>query len=161
MITENHIQLAQKQWADALIEIGSMRNSPREEIEKRTLEIIKTLYSYQHSKVLFKPTKACTIQFRNTIDAALSYFIGGNKQFPEDKGFALQPWKKVAFENEDMILAENRATVVGNYYFTDFDDNEIKVEYTFSYVRFGEQIKIELHHSSIPFKCNKEVEIID
>jgi len=82
----------------------------------------------------------------------LSYFIGGNAEYPEDKGFALQPWTKVRFENATLLLEENRALAMGNYFFTDLNGDETKVEYTFGYVK-GEDgsLNIDVHHSSLPF----------
>ena len=37
-------------------------------------------------------------------------------------------------------------------YFTDLNDIDLKVEYTFGYKLINEKIKIFLHHSSFPFK---------
>ena len=37
---------------------------------------------------------------------------------------------KVRFENTGMILDNNRAIAMGNYFFTDLNGNEAKVEYT-------------------------------
>ena len=41
---------------------------------------------------------------------------------------------------------------MGNYFFTDLDGNEAKVEYTFGYKLFEGELKIDVHHSSFPFK---------
>ena len=72
----------------------------------------------------------------------------------EDKGFAIQPWTKVRFDNTDFILEDNRAIAMGNYFFTDLDGNEAKVEYTFGYKLVDGVLKIDLHHSSFPFVNN-------
>ena len=88
-----------------------------------------------------------------TREGALSYFIGGNVQFPEDHGFALKPWKKLRFENEGYIIDKTHALTMGNYYFTDLNNNEIKVEFTIGYfISCGGNLKINLHHSSLPYK---------
>ena len=50
-----------------------------------------------------------------------------------------------------MILEENRAISMGNYFFTDLDGNEAKVEYTFGYKLIDGALKIDLHHSSFPY----------
>jgi len=82
----------------------------------------------------------------------LSYFIAGNDKFPEDEGFALQPWTKVRFENNGMILQEKRAIAMGNYFFTDLSGGETKVEYTFGYTLSDNgELLIDLHHSSLPY----------
>ena len=38
------------------------------------------------------------------------------------------------FSNAGTILEESSALAMGNYFFTDQDDNEVKVEYTFGYI---------------------------
>ena len=38
-----------------------------------------------------------------------------------------------------------------DYFFTDLDGNEAKVEYTFGYKLIDGELKIDLHHSSFPF----------
>jgi hypothetical protein len=45
---------------------------------------------------------------------------------------------------------------MGNYFFkSSNDDNEIKVEYTFGYIKKNKQsLVINLHHSSLPYKNN-------
>ena len=102
---------------------------------------------------MFKPTKCELQQFRPTKNEALSYFIAGdNRTCKEDKGFAIQPWTKVRFENSGLILDDKRAIAMGNYFFTDLDGNEAKVEYTFGYKFVGQELKIDLHHSSFPYK---------
>ena len=82
----------------------------------------------------------------------MSYFIAGeNRVCDEDTGFAIQPWTKVRFENAGFILEENRAIAMGNYFFTGLDGNEVKVEFTFGYTLIAGELKIDLHHSSLPY----------
>ena len=101
---------------------------------------------------MFKPTKCEVEQFRPSKADALSYFIAGdNRACNEDKGFAIQPWTNVRFENSNFILEDNRAIAMGNYFFTDLDNNEAKVEYTFGYKLVNQKLKIDLHHSSFPY----------
>ena len=49
------------------------------------------------------------------------------------------------------ILEENRAIAMGNYFFTDLNGDEAKVEYTFGYKKVDGKLKIDLHHSSFPY----------
>ena len=43
---------------------------------------------------------------------------------------------------------------MGNYFFTDTDGNEVKVEYTFGYMLDDQgSLRINLHHSSVPFSA--------
>ena len=102
--------------------------------------------------MLFKPTLAAHIQFRSTFDEALSYFVATNNACEEDKGFAIKGWTAVRFENVDIITCGPSATAMGNYFFTDPDGNEVKVEYSFGYI-FDDHgnVRINLHHSSMPY----------
>ena len=103
--------------------------------------------------MLFKPTLASAAQFRGTKKEALSYFIG--QDLAEDKGFALAPYIKVRWENEGINTDGDTAVAMGNYFFTDKKGKEVKVEYSFGYVRDEEgYLKINLHHSSLPFSAN-------
>jgi hypothetical protein len=58
----------------------------------------------------------------------------------------------VRFENEGIVINGDSALAMGNYYFTTTEGNEIKVEYSFGYVKDANgALKINLHHSSIPY----------
>ncbi len=151
MITKKDIETAQEVWGEGVVRIGSLQDN-RDQCETYTKKFIAELYDFENKEVLFKPTKAAMKQFRPTKEGALSYFIGGDPNFPEDKGFALQPWTNVRFENANFIIEEKRALAMGNYYFTDLSGGETKVEYTFGYERNGDgSLKIDVHHSSLPF----------
>ena len=90
-------------------------------------------------------------QFRGTFEAALSYFVASNGVCPEDTGFAIKGWTAVRFENSDVILEDTTALAMGNYFFTAPEGHEVKVEYTFGYLRDAEgALRIRLHHSSMP-----------
>ncbi|MCF7859072.1 MAG: hypothetical protein K9N07_07100 [Candidatus Cloacimonetes bacterium] len=155
MITKLEIINAQEKWGNYLVKIGSCKNDVIK-CKKTTEQMIDKLYGYGKGTVLFCPTKAEKIQFRLTRRGAISYFIGNDNKFPEDRGFALTPWKKVRFENAGFILENNRALSMGNYFFTDLNDNVIKVEYTFGYFKDAEgELKIDLHHSALPYKIPK------
>ena len=54
-------------------------------------EHINNFYNYQEESVLFKPTLAAEQPFRTDFVGALSYFVGGNSDYPEDNSswFAL------------------------------------------------------------------------
>ncbi len=157
MITKKEVLDAQKNWGDGVVKIGSLKNNITE-CEAFTNEFLEKLYSFNEGPVLFKPTKCEIEQFRSTQLQALSYFIAGeNRACNEDRGFAIQPWTKVRFENSNLILEENRAIAMGNYYFTDLNGNEAKVEYTFGYKLLNGKLKIDVHHSSFPYNPNAVV----
>ena len=117
MIKKEQILNVQKKWAEGVIKIGSLKDN-RSDCKHFAEDFINELYAFNTGLVLFKPTKCVKEQFRYNKSKALSYFIAGdNRECSEDEGFALKPWKKVRFENADMILEENRAIAMGNYYF--------------------------------------------
>lgn len=145
-ITKEEINAAQKAWGDGIVAIGKA-----EDHKKAAMEHIEKLYAYGLGPVLFKPTKAAMVQFRDDKDEALSYFVGGKE--PEDNGFALAPYTKVRFENHGIAIDCDSALAQGNYYFTKTDGQEIKVEYSFGYVEDKDgKLRINLHHSSLPYK---------
>ena len=151
MITKEQVIEAQNEWGAGVVKIGSLKDN-RSECESFTSDFLDKLYSFEDGPVLFKPTKCELEQFRPTKAEAKSYFIAGNdRACNEDKGFAINPWTKVRFENSDIILENNRAIAMGNYFFTDLEGNEAKVEYTFGYKLKNGALKIDLHHSSFPY----------
>ena len=151
MITKDQIHKAQKKWGDGIVKIGSLMNDETACV-KFTNSFLNNIYDFKNSDVLFKPTKANKEQFRPKIEMALSYFLGGKNSFcSEDEGFALKPWVEVKFENFGFIIEENRALVMGNYFFTDTMSSTLKVEYTFGYKLSNNKLVIDLHHSSLPF----------
>lgn len=150
-VTKEKVLEAQKKWADGIVRIGS-DFMEKKDYTQTAKDHIDKLYAYDLSPVLFKPTKAVKDQFRSNKDSALSYFVATNGLCPEDKGFAIQPWTKVRFENSDCIIHGDTALAMGNYYFTSTEGDEIQVEYTFGYIMDKDgNLRINLHHSSVPF----------
>ncbi|TPV94734.1 MAG: hypothetical protein B7733_13670 [Myxococcales bacterium FL481] len=150
-ITRQDIEQAQKTWGDGLIAIGAAHREGQD-FRQIAADHVDKLYAYASGPVLFKPTKAKEIPFRTTRAGALSYFVAGDTAFPEDKGFALQPWVQVDFDNAEVVLGDNHALAMGQYVFTDPTGTKASVEYTFGYTR-DEQgaLRINVHHSSLPF----------
>ena len=145
-ITEDDVLSAQNAWGKGIVSIGAAADP-----QAAALNHLDTLYAYELGDVLFKPTKAAAVQFRTTRDEALSYFVKGI--IPEDQGFALAPYTKVRFENKGLLIDCDSALAMGNYYFTTREGHEVKVEYSFGYRKDpAGQLKINLHHSSIPYK---------
>ena len=145
------IEKAQEKWGKGIVKIGELKNSLKE-CRMFTIDFINKMYDYENGIVQFKPTKASDFQFRGDVKAALSYFIGSDSDFIEDKGFALNPWVKVDFENNSINIINDIAIAMGNYFFTDNDGGKTKVEYSFVYKRNNNgDLKIILHHSSFPY----------
>ncbi len=149
-ITEQDVLDAQKAWGDGIVAIGEVYAADGD-YEARAAEHIRTLYAYEQSEVLFKPTLASDDQFRETFDEALSYFVTGSIE--EDKGFAIRPWTNVRFGQQQIITDSDSAVAMGNYFFTPAgSDEETKVEFTFGYMKDEDgALRINVHHSSVPY----------
>ncbi len=144
-ISEAEVRAAQQDWGEGIVNIGGA-----EDPEARASELLDTLYAYDLGDVLFKPTLAAADQFRGAKEEALSYFVGG--AIPEDKGFALAPYTNVRFDNTGIVTDCDSALAMGNYFFTTTEGEEVKVEYSFGYVKDAAgDLKINLHHSSLPY----------
>ncbi len=149
-ITKQEVLDAQKAWGDGIVAISDVYVN-KGDYKARASEHIKSLYAYDQSEVLFKPTLASDDQFRESFDEALSYFVGG--KISEDNGFAIKPWSKVRFGDQQIITDSDSAVAMGNYFFTPVgSDEETKVEYTFGYMKDEDgKLRINVHHSSLPF----------
>merc|ERR1712178_476664 len=160
-ISEEEVQAAQAAWASAIKHISKTYPEKGDYVAAAG-EAAGKLYGYGHSKVLFKPTKALDAQFRPSASDAMSYFVGHEAVedgHAEDSGFAInggKGWSAVKFENHQVKLTGDVALAMGNYYFTCAQTgSETKVEYTFGYKKDeDDQLRIFLHHSSVPFDPN-------
>ena len=141
----------QNEWATNIVKIGRAYLDNQNYI-KMTEEFLDKLYLFEKGKILFKPTKAKEKQFRVNKAEFMSYFIGYNKVSDEDKGFVLEPWEKVHFENFDIVSYEDIIISMGNYFFINYKDEKIKAEYSFGYCfDINKNLKIIFHHSSLPY----------
>src|SRR5262245_56751396 len=155
-ITEAEVHAAQQAWCDGLVKIGKVY---KEGGDYKALagQVMYDLYDYKEGKVFFKPTLAFgNNTFRNTREGARSYFVGGNKDFPEDTGFALKQWVKIRYDNN---AAENGiqihgdiAITMGNVYLTNDKGVEVKVDKTFVFRRCKDgKLRLCVHKSALPF----------
>tara|TARA_B110000444_G_scaffold81848_1_gene77375 strand:+ start:74 stop:538 length:465 start_codon:yes stop_codon:yes gene_type:complete len=151
MITKEEVLSEQKKWSDGLLNIGKLF-SENANYKQVAVNYLSELYGFHLGEVFFKPTLASKNQFRLTKEAALSYFIGGNSDFTEDTGFALKVWTGVRFENIGIKIEGNIAIAMGNYFFQQVDEKEVKVEYTFIYKKDAVgKLYIILHDSHFPY----------
>jgi len=150
MVSRDDIDLAQTSWGAGVVSIGAANSW--EEAHSLATKLVTELYNKQDQGFVFCPTKASVDPFRRDIAGAISYFVGGNQDYSEDSGFALEPWIGVRFENEGVILRENNAITMGHYFFKKSDGTELMVEFTFCYTKTEDgSLMVELHHSSLPF----------
>ena len=147
-ISEQDVIDAQTIWGEGIVAIATVHANGGDYTARAT-EHVNDLYAYGETDVMFKPTLASEDQFRETFDEALSYFIG--QDGTEDSGFAISGWTNVRWENNGIYTDDTSAMAMGNYYFTAPDGNETKVEFTFGYILVDGDLKINLHHSSMPY----------
>ena len=157
-VTEREVIEAQNFWAQSILDISNSFLTGGDYVSLAG-ERAGELYGYDHSNVLFKPTKAAEQQFRPTASDAMSYFVGHDaviSGFKEDQGFAINAKKgfsRVIFNNHQIDCHGDVAHAMGTYEFTCATTGEIsEVEYTFGYKRNDDgKVRICLHHSSVPY----------
>ena len=148
-ITKEDVMGAQKAWGDAVVAIGKAGNNAPSVAE----EAARTAYAFDLGPIQFKPTLVSEHPFRPDLEGTLSYFVSGNDNYKEDKGFALKPWSNVRFDNDTVKIQNNIAIAMGHYYFTGPDGKETKVEYTKGYVKTPDnRVLIFLQDSSLPYQ---------
>jgi len=159
-ITEAEVNAAQQAWCDGLVRIGKVY---KEGGDYRAVagRLIDDLYDYREGKVFFKPTLAFGKNtFRDTRAGALSYFVGGDKDFPEDTGFALKQWVKVRYDNNaaanGIQIHGDLAITMGNVYLTNAKGEEVVVDKTFVFRRCKDgRLRLCVHKSALPFDPGK------
>lgn len=157
-ITEADVKAAQDGWGKALIQISDDFASGGIAKAKATANrVLDAAYGYNLGVVLFKPTLTHGAQtFRTTKAGALAYFVGDDRSFPADKGFALGGWKKYEYRNAGIFINGDLAITMGNVILTDKDGKVTTVDKTWGFKKDTQgQLRIVLHHSSLPFQPSK------
>ena len=149
-ITMAEITALQVAWGEGLVAI-STAYAEGEDYGTIAQGVLDTLYGYVDGPVLFKPTVAQEVPFRFTEAGAASYFIGGS--IAEDGGFALLPWTAVRFGTDGQAIINGETALwMGSVFLTDGDGDEIRVEKSLGLYRDAQgDVRIQLHHSSVPF----------
>lgn len=170
-ITEKEVDDAQAEWCTRLIEISREYRENGDDGEYRALaqRFIDDLYDFKNGKVFFRPTLASPPQnFRTTAEGALSYFIGENPNFPNDKGFAKSPW--VAARHDNAIEGSNAiqthgniGMAMGNVYLKEeasIGNREVVVDKVFAYRKDPADGKLRLivHKSALTNELASEPE---
>jgi hypothetical protein len=153
-ITEAEVLAAQKAWGAALVKISDDFVAGGAAKARATANaVLDAAYGYNMGPVLFKPTLTTAPQtFRTTRDGALAYFVGGDKNFPNDTGFALKGWKKVDIENAAIHINGDVAKTMGKVTLTDKSGKITTVDKTWAFKKDDTgTVRIVLHHSSLPF----------
>jgi hypothetical protein len=157
IITYDEVNAAQQAWCDALVKIGQLKEEGGD-YKAFANEVLSTAYNYDNGKVFFKPTLAYGTQtFRNDKKGALAYFIGGDSDYPNDKGFALAPWVKARYDNtgdknEGIQIYGSIAITMGNVWVTGKDGKEVMVDKTWVFKKGKDgKLRIIVHKSALPY----------
>jgi hypothetical protein len=157
-ITEADVKAAQEAWGKALIQISDDFASGGLTKAKATANaVLDAAYGYNLGVVLFKPTLTHGQQtFRTTQAGALAYFVGDDKAFASDSGFALKGWKKYEYRNAGVFINGDMALTQGHVILTNKDGQVTTVDKTWGFKKDEKgQLRIVLHHSSLPFQPAK------
>ncbi|HEU4835287.1 MAG TPA: hypothetical protein VFS90_12755 [Pyrinomonadaceae bacterium] len=161
-ITPEEINEAQWTWCTRLVAISKayMERETRGD-EYRTLarKFVNELYdNWEERQVFFRPTLAMAPQnFRTTREGALAYFIGEDRNFPNDKGFIKLNWIDARYDNiiEGKEAIQTHGTigiVMGNVYLTpevSTDGKDTVVDKVFVYRKYGKgDLRLILHNSA-------------
>ncbi len=158
VITYDEVNAAQQAWCDALVKIGKIKEEGGD-YRAYAQQVLSEAYNYDYGKVFFKPTLTYGAQtFRNDKKGALAYFVGGDPDYPNDKGFALKPWVKARYDNagdnhQGIQIYGSIAITMGNVWVTDKDGNEVMVDKTWVFKKGHDgKLRIIVHKSALPFK---------
>jgi hypothetical protein len=161
IITYDEVNAAQQAWCDALVKIGQLKEQGGD-YKGFANQVLSDAYNYDYGKVFFKPTLAYGAQtFRNDKKGALAYFVGGDPDYPNDKGFALTPWVKARYDNageknEGIQIYGSVAITMGNVWVTGKDGKEVMVDKTWVFKKGKDgKLRIIVHKSSLPFNPGK------
>jgi hypothetical protein len=136
-----------KSWTDGLSMIRTAYEN-NEDYKNMALEFINKHYLFNEESVLFKPTLTNKTIFRNSVDDALSYFIGG--KYPEDTGFALKAYESININETNTIIEKDLIAIMGILDFKLVNSNEsMRVAFTFVLKSSESGLKIKIHHSSL------------
>ncbi|MBL7725451.1 MAG: hypothetical protein JNK27_14985 [Chitinophagaceae bacterium] len=157
IITYDEVNAAQQAWCDALVKIGKLHEEGGD-YKGFAEQVLSDAYNYDFGKVFFKPTLAFGEQtFRTDKKGALAYFVGGDKDYPNDKGFALTPWVKARYDNvgnknEGIQIYGSVAITMGNVWVTGKDGKEVMVDKTFVFKKGKDgKLRLIVHKSALPF----------
>jgi len=157
IITYDEVNAAQQAWCDALVKIGKLKEEGGD-YKAYAEKVLSEAYNYDYGKVFFKPTLAFGDQtFRNDKKGALAYFVGGDPDYPNDKGFALTPWVKARYDNagdhnEGIQIYGSVAITMGNVWVTDKTGKEVMVDKTWVFKKGKDgKLRIIVHKSALPY----------
>lgn len=154
-ITSADVTRIQQSWCQSFLEIGAaFRSSGISQARALAETFVDTAYGYERGSVAFKPTFASGSQtFRPTREGAIAYFVGANSRYPNDRGSALKPWVSCSVTNHSIQLHGSYAAVMGQMTLVDQEGVATTLDQTWGLLlQEPGEIRIVLHHSSLPFQ---------
>ena len=154
-ITEDEVNAAQQAWCDGLVRISKIHRDGGDAAAAAS-QFIDDMYDFKDGKVFFRPTLAAAPQgFRTTKAGTLAYFVGGDANYPNDKGFALSPWVKARYDNgikgsNAVQIHGDIALTMGNVYLTGADGTEVVVDKVFAFRKGADgKLRLAVHKSAL------------
>lgn len=142
-MTKAEVVNAQRDWVKAIID--------------QDVEAVLALYDFGDADEppLFKPTLTDVIRLDE--EGARSYFVGGNENYPNDKGFLNNAWKHIELQSAvgPVLKAGGMGYKdMGHYTFVNEHGDATRADYTFAYHKLNGKVLISLHHSSLTWVPN-------
>jgi len=161
-ITKDEVKEAANAWCAKLVKIGKVyrENGIEAAREYAKKEVLQKAYDYVDGQVFFKPTYAHGDQtFRPTLKGALAYFVGGDEDYPDDRGFAIHPhtftearYINLAQGPEGVRVHCDIGITMGYVELTDSEGGKHRADKTWVFKKYADNdIRIIAHHSSIPY----------
>lgn len=155
-ISEAEVIAAAEAWGKGLVSISVAYDGNENNFEKAKAvasAFIDKAYGYDLGPVLFKPTLTREPQtFRKTKVGAMAYFVGHDKAYPYDDGFALLPWRSVTYKPVGIQINGAVASTMGKLELRDAEGNPTVVDKTWVFKKDERgALRIIVHHSSLPF----------
>ncbi len=134
------------------VEVNAAQCTWAKHVTEQNVDQLLDLYDFgvPNQPLLFKPTLSKIIRCDRV--SVRAYFVGGDPNYPDDKGFLNCGWKQVDFQsavgplpNPDGLCYRD----MGQYFFMDGNGDITCADYTFIYHKRDGRILISLHHSSL------------
>jgi hypothetical protein len=158
VITPKDIDDTQRAWCDGLIAISKLSRPPVGDWQGEANKFVDKLYDFNGPyQFLFRPTLAYGAHaFRTDRAGTLSYFIGGNPQYPNDgQGFARGPWAACDYSNDlpggvkGIQIYGNTAVAMGTVTLKDLQNKPTTVDKVFAFRKLPDNtVKLIVHMSA-------------
>ena len=158
LITPSDIDSTQAAWCAGLIRISELSRPPVGDWQQEANRFVDKMYDFNGPyKLLFRPTLAYAPHaFRTDRAGTLSYFIGGNPNFPNDgEGFARGPWRACTYSNDlpggvtGIQIYGNTAVAMGTVTLTDLNNQRTTVDKVFGFRKLPDNtVKLVVHMSA-------------